>query len=88
MVLGNPPWERIKLQEQEFFAAREPSISEAPNAAARAFMIRELRSAPLNSREWLLYQEFELTKRIAEASSEFARVKAMDLAVRGESLDS
>ncbi len=36
VVLGNPPWERIKLQEQEFFAAREPEIAEAPNAAARA----------------------------------------------------
>ena len=24
VVLGNPPWERIKLQEQEFFASREP----------------------------------------------------------------
>ncbi len=27
VVLGNPPWERIKLQEQEFFAAREPEIA-------------------------------------------------------------
>jgi hypothetical protein len=26
-VLGNPPWERIKLQEQEFFAASEPEIA-------------------------------------------------------------
>src|SRR5258708_5541920 len=28
-------WERIKLQEQEFFASRDPEIAEAPNAAAR-----------------------------------------------------
>lgn len=33
VVLGNPPWERINIQEQEFFAAREPEIAEAPNAA-------------------------------------------------------
>ena len=39
VVLGNPPWERIKLQEQEFFAAREPEIAEAPNAAARGRLI-------------------------------------------------
>ena len=32
-VLGNPPWERIKLQEQEFFVARDPEIAQAPNAA-------------------------------------------------------
>ena len=35
VVLGNPPWERIKLQEQEFFASRDPEIAQAPNAAAR-----------------------------------------------------
>src|SRR5579885_2831457 len=29
VVLGNPPWERIKLQEQEFFAARDPEIAQA-----------------------------------------------------------
>ena len=34
-VLGNPPWERIKLQEKEFFAACDPEIANAPNAAAR-----------------------------------------------------
>ena len=27
VVVGNPPWERIKLQEQEFFAARSPEIA-------------------------------------------------------------
>ena len=42
VVLGNPPWERIKLQEQEFFAAREPEIAAAPNAAARGRMIAAL----------------------------------------------
>ena len=33
VVLGNPPWERAKLQEQEFFAHRDPSIAGATNAA-------------------------------------------------------
>src|SRR5262249_3135298 len=34
-VLGNPPWERIKLEEQEFFASRSPTIANAPTAAVR-----------------------------------------------------
>jgi hypothetical protein len=34
-LLGNPPWERIKLQEQEFFATRSVRIAKAPNAASR-----------------------------------------------------
>ena len=35
VVLGNPPWERIKFQEKEFFAGRDPEIAGAPNKAAR-----------------------------------------------------
>jgi hypothetical protein len=41
-VLGNPPWERIKLQEREWFAARSPEIANAANAAARGRLIRAL----------------------------------------------
>ena len=74
VVLGNPPWERIKLQEQEFFAAREPEIAEAPNAAARGRMIEQLKLAEPDTRERALYDEFETAKRVAEASSIFARV--------------
>jgi N-6 DNA Methylase len=73
VVLGNPPWERIKLQEQEFFAAREPEIAEAPNAAARARLIAKLKVADPGTREWVLYEEFEAAKRTAEAASVFAR---------------
>lgn len=42
VLLSNPPWERIKIQEREFFAAREPAIADAPNKAARARLIAEL----------------------------------------------
>ena len=41
-VLGNPPWERVKLQEKEWFAERSPEIADAPNAAARKRMIRAI----------------------------------------------
>ena len=41
-MLGNPPWERVKLQEKEWFAERSPEIADAPNAAARKRMIRAL----------------------------------------------
>lgn len=41
-ILGNPPWERIKLQEQEFFATRAPDIAQAANKAARERMIQSL----------------------------------------------
>ena len=41
-VLGNPPWERVKLQEKEWFAEPDPESADAPNAAARKRMIRDL----------------------------------------------
>ena len=41
-VIGNPPWERVKLQEQEFFASRQPEIANAANAAARKKLIAAL----------------------------------------------
>ncbi|MGH9284796.1 MAG: Eco57I restriction-modification methylase domain-containing protein, partial [Acidimicrobiales bacterium] len=67
-VLGNPPWERVKLQEQEFFAARDPEIAGAPNAAARKKRIREL--ADGNS---ALLAEFEAAKRQADGESHLIR---------------
>jgi hypothetical protein len=42
VILSNPPWERIKLQEQEFFAAGDPQIAAAPNKAARKRLIDAL----------------------------------------------
>jgi hypothetical protein len=42
VVLGNPPWERVKLQEQEFFASRCEAIADAANSAARKRLIAEL----------------------------------------------
>ncbi|GAA0276399.1 Eco57I restriction-modification methylase domain-containing protein [Cryptosporangium japonicum] len=68
-MLGNPPWERIKLQEQEFFAAREPAIAGAKNAAARKKAIAELKTE-----NPALLAEFNNAKRAAEAESHFLRM--------------
>jgi hypothetical protein len=46
-VLGNPPWERIKLQEEEFFATRNRHVAEAKNKAERAQRIEWLRQGLL-----------------------------------------
>ena len=43
-VIGNPPWDRIKLQEVEWFASRRPELALAPTAAARRAGIRKLRA--------------------------------------------
>jgi hypothetical protein len=78
VALGNPPWERIKLQEQEFFAARRPEIANAPNKAARDKLITALAAAPGGSPERDLSDAFIAAKREAEATSEFVRVGGDD----------
>jgi hypothetical protein len=42
VVLGNPPWERIKLAEQEFFALCNAEIAQAPSKADRQKLIDAL----------------------------------------------
>lgn len=67
-VLGNPPWERIKLQEEEFFAQRDPEIANAQNKAARQKMINTLiETNPA------LAVAFNEAKHATECSSKFVR---------------
>ncbi len=68
VVLGNPPWERVKLQEQEFFARREPAIAQARNAAERKKLI-----AGLPATDPDLWKEWTAATRIAQGQSHFAR---------------
>ncbi|MBY5456416.1 N-6 DNA methylase [Rhizobium leguminosarum] len=78
VVLGNPPWERIKLQEQEFFAALSPEIANAPNKAARDRLIKALEAAAPGTAERAMFDAFNAAKREAEATSEFVRVSGDD----------
>ena len=44
-VVGNPPWDRMKLQQVEWFAERRPAIAMAQRAADRKKMIKGLEKA-------------------------------------------
>ncbi|MBT3326195.1 MAG: N-6 DNA methylase [Gemmatimonadales bacterium] len=68
VVLSNPPWERVKLQEQEFFAVHDAGIAAAATKAIRGGLIKGL--ADSNP---ALLQAFEEAKHDAEASSQFLR---------------
>lgn len=80
IILSNPPWERVKLQEQEFFAARDARIASAPTKAARARLIKELlQTNPA------LYQEFVDALRAAAGASAIMRHSGrFPLAGRGD----
>lgn len=68
VVLGNPPWERVKLQVKEWFALPRPDIAAAPNAAARRRMIRRLKEEDPH-----LFRAFLSDRRIAEGESHLLR---------------
>ena len=73
VVLGNPPWERIKIQEKEFFALRAPEIAGAPNKAARDRLINQLNHDNASKVEKTHFKDFIEAKRTSEATSQFAR---------------
>jgi hypothetical protein len=67
-VIGNPPWERIKLQEREFFDTISPAIAAAVNAATRRKLIARLtRTNPE------LHERYEAAKKRAEETLKHVR---------------
>lgn len=72
-MLGNPPWERIKLQEQEFFATKAPEIATARNKAERQRLIKALRATDATPAQQVLFTSFLQAKRQAEVASLFVR---------------
>ncbi len=67
-VLGNPPWERVKLQQKEWFQARRPEVARAANRARRVESVERLQAE-----DPALWREFQQASHEAEAASGFAR---------------
>ena len=67
-MLGNPPWERVKLQEKEWFAERVAEIATAQSADARGRLIKRLQAERPE-----LHALFLADVRLAEGASTFLR---------------
>ena len=67
VLLGNPPWSRIKLQEKKFFAGRKPEIAHATNAAERKRLIAELDSEDVH------FLAFQQAKRLSNGLGRYLR---------------
>ena len=67
-VIGNPPWDRMKLQQVEWFAERRPEIAMAARAADRKKMIDALEKA-----DDPLAQDYAKASERAEAGTRMAR---------------
>ncbi|WP_306334476.1 Eco57I restriction-modification methylase domain-containing protein [Streptomyces sp. KL118A] len=67
-VLGNPPWERVKIQKKEWFAARDEDIAAAATASIRDRMIEDLATSVdeqgrPNEGDRALYAEYQFAQR-------------------------
>jgi hypothetical protein len=68
VVMSNPPWERVKLQEIEWFAVHKPEIAATPRAADRKKLIAELQK-----NGDVLWEAYTQAKRCAETAAKVAR---------------
>jgi len=67
-VIGNPPWERMKLQEREFFNISASQIASATSAAKRRELIEKLKTEDPD-----LHQKYLDAKTKADISLAYIR---------------
>jgi hypothetical protein len=67
-VIGNPPWDRMKMQEVEWFAARAPVVAKQARAADRKTKIVEMKVAGNP-----LIAQYERAAALAEKAMQLAR---------------
>jgi len=67
-VIGNPPWERIKVQEREFFDLARPDIAAAVSAATRRKLIEQLEKD-----DPALYARYVQAQQDAERTLDYVR---------------
>ncbi len=67
-VIGNPPWDRMKFQEVEWFAERKPEVAMATRAADRRGLV-----AALLETDDPIVADYEAARERAEGSALVAR---------------
>jgi Eco57I restriction-modification methylase len=67
-VIGNPPWDRMKMQEVEWFAARAPEVARNARAADRKRLIAEMKE-----KGDPLIDAYERASAVAETAMTLAR---------------
>ena len=80
-IIGNPPWDRIKLQEVEWFASRAPELALAPTAAARRKGIQRLRDqgSPLAAEFDAAKERADKLGRLVRASGDYPLLSGGDI---------
>ena len=79
-VIGNPPWDRLKLQKVEWWAARKPAIARAETAAKRLVLINAAEKAgdPLHADYMVAVERAETASRLARKGPDFPLLSGGD----------
>src|SRR6185437_718971 len=82
-VIGNPPWDRMKLQEVEWFGERRPAIALQARASDRKRMIDDLKrdGDPLATDYELAANRAETAASIARGCGEYPLLSSGDINV-------
>lgn len=67
-VIGNPPWERVKVQDREFFSLTDPVSAEAVNASDR-----KKRIAAMPEANPKLHEDYLIARDKAQQMLDYAR---------------
>lgn len=91
IVLGNPPWDKPKVEDEKWFAARYPAIANAPKADVRKKMIAKLAEGklavqnlpypdeqPVNNAEIALFNEYIEAQRASDCMIAFGHLNEGD----------
>lgn len=80
-VIGNPPWDRMKLQQVEWFAARKREIALAQRAADRKRMVAALERTrhPLAADFAKANERADAAVRVARESGDYSLLSGGDL---------
>ena len=80
-IIGNPPWDRLKLQEVEWFNQRFPEVAKLTRASDRKSAIQQLIMS--NSESALEYtdasERYSATRRIARTSGDYPLLSGGDI---------
>lgn len=68
VILGNPPWDQLQFRDQEYFAARAPSIASASTSSERERLIEELKTFNPS-----LHKDYVLSVRNSESNRFFVQ---------------
>lgn len=86
-VLGNPPWEKAKVEDKKWFANRYPAIADAQTSTKRAKMIEALSHGRMatdflglappeeqSAAEKALFEHYQDARQTAAAASNFCHL--------------